>query len=229
MENTHIFEDGFETSFVAYGHEPEWNVKITDENIIYRNINFPDTMKFSHSKPQNMEDKVGLVYSGKNEKGETIRVEIVKEKCQDTMADKEFDCQVKVFFSSNQMIGEPGCGEFVEDPRLQKKWILETMNGHPIAELKNGKIPYIQFDPKRNQMGADMGCNGISGGYTLLGNHIFFSSGLARTLMYCEGVMDLEEQFAKMVTGKTVVYSFKGNRLFFHTKENIQLASFKTN
>ena len=103
------------------------------------------------------------------------------------------------------------------------------MNGKPVEELRNGKVPFIQFDTKKNQLGADMGCNGISGGYTLLENQIFFSQGLARTLMYCDGVMDLEEQFAKMVTGKIVVYSFKGNRLFFHTRENIQLASFKTN
>ena len=195
MENTHIFEDGCETSFVSYGHEPEWNVNITDKNIIYRNINFPDSMEFSHSNHQNLEDRVGVVYSGKNEKGETIRVEIVKEECLDTMADKEYDCQVRVFFSSNKQIGEPGCGEFLEDQRLKKKWILETMNGKPVEELRNGKVPFIQFDTKKNQLGADMGCNGISVGYTLLENQIFFSQGLARTLMYCEGVMDLEEQF----------------------------------
>lgn len=223
-----VYKDGYELIFKGSGHEPDWNVKVTEDKVVYTNIKFPEEMVFNLTRTTHIMDVAGIGYIGKNEKGEQVTVQVLKEECVDTMADKQYPFSVDVSIANASNMGQRGCGEFVEDERLGKTWYVETINGRAIPEVESGSRPLMKFDTKKNRLNANMGCNGIGGTYELMENRISFSKGFLSTQMYCEDIMDLERVFKSMVVGKTLVYSFKGQTLIFKNLNGVEMMTLKS-
>ena len=223
-----VYKDGYELLFEGSGHEPEWNVRVTEDKIVYTNINFPEPMVFSLERTTHIMDVSGIGYIGKNEKGEQVMVQVLQEKCEDTMADKQLPFSVDVSIASVSNLGQRGCGEFIEDERLGKTWYLETFKGKTVSKVDSGSRPLMKFDRKKNRLNANMGCNGIGGGYEVMEDRIFFSKGFMSTQMYCEGVMALERDFTSMIAGKTFIYSFKGQTLIFKDLNGVELITLRS-
>lgn len=221
-----VYKDGYELQFKGVGHEPEWNVMVTDSTIVYRNINLPEEMNFPNSNTYHIMDVAGLSYSGTNSKGERIHVQILKESCQDTMMDLESPFSVDVSLGDRNL-GTRGCGEYLEDGRLNGKWFLETFRGKDIPESDPELRPAITFTSKTNQIGCYMGCNSMGGGYILMENRIMFNPGFVSTLMHCDDKMGLENEFSKVIVGQTIEYKFKGSRLIFSHVNGTELMSFR--
>ena len=214
--------------FNGAGNEPFWNVTVLNDEIIFRSLG-NDDVHFSGVKMDRIMDVAGLAYSATNEKGNTIHVQIIKEKCSDTMADKEWPYQVTVHLTDAEQSKELiGCGEYIADKRLDQTWYLKTLLGEKVYVINKDKPPLIKFDTEENGVSANMGCNGIGGGYELMENTIYFSEHFMSTQMYCEGVMGLEKQFTELIVAKSVVYSLQGKELIFKNFKNKTIAVFST-
>ena len=227
MKEPKVYKDGYELIFEGSGHGPDWNVKVTENQIVYTHSNFPEPMVFKLLRTTHIMDVAGIGYLGKNEKGEQVVVQVLKEECVDTIADKQFPFSVDVTIASVSNLGKRGCGEFIEDERLGKTWYLDTFKGKAIPEVESGSRPLMKFDQKKNRLNANMGCNGIGGGYEVMEDRIFFSKGFMSTQMYCDGLMDLERDFTAMIAGKTLVYSFKGQTLIFKNLNGVEMMTLR--
>jgi len=222
-----VYKDGYELIFKGSGHEPEWSVEVTEGQIIYKNINLPEPMIITLERTTHIMDVAGIGYLGKTKNGEAVTVQVLKEKCEDTMANKEFPFSVDVTVGNMNNLGQRGCGEFIEDERLKKEWFLETFKGQAIKKVDMGSRPVLKFNTKKNQLNANMGCNGIGGGYLVMEDRIFFNPGFMSTQMFCEGKMELEKDFTKMIAGKTFVYSFKGQTLIFKNLNGVEMMTLR--
>lgn len=220
-------KSGYELSFNAIGNEPSWNVKVSDNRVTYTSMNTEGELVFTEVRMDRIMDVAGLAYSGKNDKGETIRVQILKDKCSDTMSDKEWPFSVSVnIVTDGKVLDLKGCGEYILDARLVDKWYLKELDEKEITAQNPDKKPMIQFDTQKDRVQANMGCNGIGGAFEVMENTIYFDDKFMSTQMYCEGVMELESQFTKLFMGKSLKYHFEKDELVFTNLDKKVMARF---
>lgn len=229
MTKPKVYKDGYELLFKGSGHDPKWTVSVGDSEIIYTNSDIPDTMHFSIIKTTHIMDIVGIGYLGKNSRGEQVTVQVLKEKCTTENEGETYPFSVDVSIAKFKNMGKRGCGLFIEDERLKKEWFLESFKGQEIPDNETGSRPIMKFDTKKHRLNANMGCNGIGGGYDLMENTIYFNAGFMSTQMYCEGIMELERNFTEAMAGKTLKYNFKGNRLIITNLNGVEIMTFSGN
>jgi len=98
------------------------------------------------------------------------------------------------------------------------KWALTAIKHKPVSNNQNA---YLEFDSKLNVKGKVF-CNSVSGGYELMGKDQLTFDKLASTKMYCEGVMDQENE---MITNMENVkrYQIKNQMLFLYNSDEVLL------
>ena len=106
-----------------------------------------------------------------------------------------------------------------------RKWRLTEICGKPVAEIINGKIPFILLQDTGSSYSASAGCNGLGGRFTLSGNgRIKFSQGMS-TMMACDN-MEVETRFKKVLE-QTDNYTVNGNTLSFNKARMAPIARFE--
>lgn len=90
---------------------------------------------------------------------------------------------------------------------IGKKLTLTQLNDESIS---NSGV-WIELDAKKKNYHGKGGCNGISGGYTMVGNKISFTRGVS-TMMACPDadVMRRESAFQQLLGGHSFTYSVDG-------------------
>lgn len=76
-------------------------------------------------------------------------------------------------------------------------WVLKELNGKSIESTAQ-KTMYLQFNSEKESIIGFGGCNAITGTYSKNGSSI--ESKIASTKMFCEGKMDDEAAFIKLLT-----------------------------
>jgi len=107
-------------------------------------------------------------------------------------------------------------------PLENTKWILKTLNDKKIFIPESSKEAYIEFKSAGKVNGYG-GCNTFFGTYTTVKDKLNFGP-IARTEMFCEAMMDVENNFMSALE-KTVRYKVSGNILELYDVNNL-LATF---
>lgn len=77
-------------------------------------------------------------------------------------------------------------------------WRLVALRGTALPANKRGKEAHLRFDVE-GRVSGNAGCNSLMGSYEMsAGNRLRFGP-LATTEMYCEGDMDTEDEFLKVL------------------------------
>jgi len=77
-----------------------------------------------------------------------------------------------------------------------------------------GDRAFLTFDEKDNKISGKAACNSFSSEYEMAGEKIKFT-GIVSTKMYCEGIMDDENQIITLLK-KTSRYEVKSDKLYFY-------------
>ena len=109
--------------------------------------------------------------------------------------------------------------EFSEKSLDGVKWILKSLNNKKISTPESRKEIYIEFNTSENKFSGFAGCNNIFGTYTLSNDRIKFGP-VAGTEMYCESVMETENEFKKMFETADRI-KLKGSELQFFSSGKI--------
>jgi len=206
--------------FYASGNEPFWSL----------NMDFAKNFKFTNAdgfemnvpaiKPIHAMDANVNRYRSVIDTGEMI-IQIIKEKCQDTMADEEFNYTVSIDIKSNKdkdYKSFKGCGNYVPDYRLHNIWVVRQVNGKIINEEDfDRKIPQLEIKPFENKISGNDGCNGFFGEIEVINGIIVFGN-IAGTMMACTN-MDLSSQITKTIGGNKLRYTIRNDMLIFNEKE----------
>jgi heat shock protein HslJ len=100
-------------------------------------------------------------------------------------------------------------------------WVLNELNETSIVNSNSGKL-FIELKAETKRIVGFGGCNQISGGYTITGSKIKFST--ATTRMFCQQTMEVETSFLKALSTVTT-FEIKEHDLFLKS-ENIIVLKF---
>ena len=98
------------------------------------------------------------------------------------------------------------------------KWVLTAIKHKPVGSNKNA---FLEFSPKLEVKGKAF-CNSISGDYELMGKDQLTFQELVTTKMFCDGVMDQENE---MITSLQNVkrYQIKNQMLYLYNSDDVLL------
>lgn len=213
-------KSSYNFEFSGQGNEPAWHVTITEDEIFYNSLVNQEGHRFTNVQRNPIMDVAGMSYSGTDNLGNSIKVDVFYQKCRDTMEEKvwPFRVSVELNVTDGEEAGENGirgCGDYIEDRRLTGKWVLKTLKGKAITPLDKKGTPTVEFDTDKNTINSNMGCNGMGGSYEMMENTMYVSANFMSTMMFCKGVMELEKEFSSALAGKTLKVQFIEKSLVF--------------
>ncbi len=100
----------------------------------------------------------------------------------------------------------------------ESTWNLTAIEQRPVNF--DGRA-FIKFDEKENKISGKALCNSYFSEYEMIGKKITFGS-IGSTKMYCEGMMDEENQIVTNLQ-KTKRYEVKSDFLYFYSSEKLVL------
>lgn len=104
-------------------------------------------------------------------------------------------------------------------PKLgESAWNLIAINQKPV---NFGERAFIKFDEKESKLSGKALCNSFFSEYEMIKQKITFSD-IGSTKMYCEGMMDEENQIITNLQ-KTTRYEVKSDFLYFYSGERLVL------
>lgn len=205
------FKEG--TDFYATGNEPSWSLDIaTNQFIRFNTLNGISIKLGSVNGEKAMDANVTRFVSPSPEGFFTATIS--QNECYDNMSGDTFSYKVIVELN-NQGDKEykkfEGCGRYVPNYKLNRKWILQKIGDKEIAAGDTmRRIPELQFDAEAMRFGGNAGCNRVSGSLFIEYSKIRFLNP-ASTMMMCEN-MELEKDFLDALS-KTTDFKILGNQL----------------
>lgn len=95
---------------------------------------------------------------------------------------------------------------------LTGTYAIKAIKGYVITDSDTSQV---EFKDDKGTVSARMGCNTVSGTYSVSDNTVTFAANFIATRMYCEGQMGLEDAFSKSVPNTTCTVSSLGNEVIF--------------
>jgi len=194
-------EKSFDPIFKGLGTEPFWNISISDDFIVYKDID--GTIEtFPISSINKAQDANVLLVRSISDKTQ-VDVKIVKQACSDGMSDNEFEYKVNLSILKNsEELTLSGCGNYIIPLKLHGKWTLNYFNDTIIPSDKYLKTPYLEFNSEPKKVTGNASCNGFNGSI-FFDHQIMRFSDLAVTRMMCVHET-MEPEFLKEL--KTVTH-----------------------
>ena len=211
--------------FIGVGTEPFWRIKVDEEKGMFFSL-LADEMNIETGTPETIPLGIidGFTYAAKTEKY-IVKVQVIKEECSDGVSDEVYQYSVKVIIDdivNKNKLEFTGCGYFLADERLKENWMLKTLNGAEVIPSKIFTVkPYITFDIEKNKVGGNGGCNSFFGNAEVRGDKIVFWGGCMTTLMLCNDMMKVENEFLGTLRDVTIQYKIKDDTLYFFENQNI--------
>ena len=188
-------EKTFDPYFKGLGTEPFWNIEISDDFIVYKDIDGKSEVFRVTSIDKAQDANVQLIRSESG--NQQLRVTITQKSCSDGMSDTEFDYKTEVsIITKENELKLNGCGNYIIPLKLQGKWNLTSFNGADIPQDKYLKTPYLEFTEDMHVSG-NASCNGLNGGI-FFNNELIRFSKLAVTRMMCVHE-NMETEFLKEI------------------------------
>ena len=176
-------EKTFDPYFKGLGTEPFWNIEISNDFIVYKDIDGKQEIFPIQNTHKAQDANVQLIRSESGNK--QLEVTIAQKSCSDGMSDTSFDYKTDVsIISKDKELKLSGCGNYVIPLKMQGKWNLISFNGKEIPADKFLKTPYLQFENEENHVSGNASCNGFKGSFFFDNEHIRFSR-LGVTRMMC--------------------------------------------
>ena len=188
-----------EVLFRAVGNEPGWALTVGRDRIDY--VGDYGTTRISEPTPPGFEAKAGSWKSG------ALAVTIAPGPCSDGMSDLVYRQTVRVDAAGNTV---SGCGGgTIPSPTLAgTSWSVVAVNGRPTPR---GDNYFVRFEG--STLSAQFGCNGMSGDYSVNGDHLSVPS-LQQTLMGCpEPAMRFENEGGAVLRSNVRIERPDGRRM----------------
>ena len=171
-------------------------------------------------QPSKAADANVIRYRTVTEAGELI-VQIFDRPCDDTMADKKFENEVRVEFKTSaekEFKTFNGCGDYVPDFRLHDIYVIREVDGITVNPQDFGKnVPNLEINATDKFVLGHDGCNSFRGSVRFKPGTLVFGP-LASTLMACINNQEISFKIGKALDGE-LQYKFEDTRLSFYKQD----------
>lgn len=105
-------------------------------------------------------------------------------------------------------------GRGTEKEALNGVWGIENFKGEKLPVINSDREVQLVFDIENHRVVVNLGCNRLSGAYTLSENKIDFKPNFIGTRMYCgDDIMKLENEFSNSIAGNSLIYKIINEQL----------------
>ena len=210
-------------TFYAVGNEPYWNLDIGKDKFFRLNMLNGISINLGPVTGEKAMDANIKRYVAKTDYG-MVTATIYEEKCTDNMSGENFKYKVIIEFnnpSDNNYKKLEGCGRYVPDYSLNRKWILKKLGDSLVNSFIYVRgLPEINFDVEKERFSGFSGCNRIMGGLYAEDGIIRFGNS-ASTLMACDNII-MEKEF-NAALGKAVNYKISDGQLILSNPDEVLL------
>lgn len=200
----------------ARGNSPaSWTLEMEFGNLIrFKSLDGTE-VNSTAVQPVAMAAEKATSYTSRASNGDII-ILVYEEGCTDGISGEKYNKKINVTVNGKRY---SGCGQYLFDPALNGKWILQKINSESLMATDFAKgLPVMNLNMQTAKITGHDGCNTMSGAFEVLGNKIKFTS-LASTKMACPGNKN-EKQVTALISGKTVDYYFKDGLLYFYLPDD---------
>jgi heat shock protein HslJ/uncharacterized membrane protein len=210
--------------FSARGNEPSWVLDMDLDSV----MRFSAPGRFALSVPSvegvRAQDADVVRFRSQADSGSLV-VTIMGKTCVDSMSGETFSHTVRVEAKTSRDTDYQrfeGCGGYLPDARLGRRWILEDLNGEGVSGegLMKGP-PRLEFLVEKGRIAGHGGCNSIMGTYVNEWKTLRFGQ-IASTLMACPN-MDLEQKFLAALSAKPFRYELREGELILSGSDGTTL------
>ncbi|MGL5112539.1 MAG: META domain-containing protein [Flavobacterium sp.] len=209
--------------FRAMGNEPEWSLKIGENQIAFSSLK-PGFEEFNspYAAPVKAMDANVKRYSVATDRG-TMIITIEQQICTNAMSGETFPYEVRIeIYNGNKTTATfSGCGFYVIPASLHDIWVLEKMNGENMTASKfENEIPYLEINSTTGKFMGFAGCNRINGELFFEKDVLRFTK-IAATRMAC-GPKNRENELIHSLES-TTTYQVANMRLTLTNPSGIEL------
>ena len=198
--------------FSAQGTEPDWNVVIHADSIVFKTMEGTFTMP--NPNPIKAMDANVKQYNVETE-ANTLKIVIIQGECENQMSGEKFPYSVKLEWGAGGITDlRPlqGCGYYNTDYRLNDIWNLQSMNGKEVSrDQYPNEWPSMIIDSQNNTFTGNTGCNNMKGSLYYEPNLLRFKD-ILTTKKMCPNDRGQEKDFLKALES-TTTYTIENNRL----------------
>lgn len=189
--------------FYIRGNEPGWMIDIyTNRNIKFSSMSERKLNFVTDITQVEVVEKTGMrTYIFQDPEA---RLEIIAEKCEDSMSGEKFTHQVTFNIGGKSL---KGCGMAVPDLRLNDIFVFESILGARGEEIKMTfeEKPYIEFNIDQMKLFGFGGCNEYGGNFEFEEEKIKIGP-LMASRKACPGLS--EPELMKFLSNRTLQYDY---------------------
>jgi heat shock protein HslJ len=206
-----------EQSLICFGNEPSWSVHLTEPGVA--RFATPDSEPVAY---RGTSTRLGFLretlWRGSSAAGQDLVVWLQDAACSDGMSETKHPVTARVSSPDRRFLS--GCCRAAEAaPAVTNDTALEGANWQLTGDKPKGLAQLTRPVTVRFEAGrvhGFSGCNSVSGGYHLDGEHLKLES-MANTMMACpEPAMSIENAFHAAFSG-TLRYAVSGDNLSVST------------
>jgi len=210
--------------FSARGNGPSWVLDMDLDSVMRFSAPGRITLSVPAVEGVRAQDADVVRFRSQTDSG-TLVVTIMGNTCVDSMSGETFSHTVRVEAKTSRDVDSQrfeGCGGYLPDARLGRRWILEELNGEGVSGegLMKGP-PKLEFLVDKGRIAGHGGCNSIMGIYVNEWKTLRFGQ-IASTLMACPD-MDLEQKFLAALSAKPFRYEFREGELILSGSDGTTL------
>jgi heat shock protein HslJ/membrane-bound inhibitor of C-type lysozyme len=201
--------------FTARGQEPGWMITI-DVDAIFLNADF-GALQLRMPKTEPLTTAEGFLYRTAAE-GRHLAVTIRPEICADVATGMPHPYRVRYELDGK---AHAGCGGDPQSLLTGLEWIVETIDGVPVAEKSKATILFLE----EGRLAGNASCNRFTGSFRLTGEGLSFGQ-MANTMMACGEPLSLQEMRFLELLQKTDRFEIgPQGRLVLHTPDGQRITA----
>ena len=206
--------------FKVTGIERFWTLEIYADRIKFISLNAGETFETPYTMP--VISGNSMIYKSKSASKE-IEIVITDGKCDDGALDTPYNKIVKVNLKtvgSEQVAILKGCGNYIQDARLNFVWVLQEMKGKKVTPEDFGKeLPYIDIHTTETAFTGFGGCNRLKGKIEAAeANKLRFTE-IVSTKMAC--ISGNKENLFMEVLQNATKYEVRDKKLYLSNQQGI--------
>ena len=201
--------------FTARGQEPGWMISI-DADTILLDADF-GALQVRMPKTEPLRTAAGLLYQSESQ-GRRLSVTIRLEICADVATGMPHPYWVRYELDGKTYAG---CGGDPQSLLTGLEWIVETIDGVPVAQKSEPTILFLE----EGRVAGNDSCNRFTGSFQLTGEGLSFGQ-MAGTMMACEVPLSRQEMRFLELLQKTHRFEIGlEGRLILHTPDGQRITA----
>ncbi len=197
-------------TFIGTGHTPvNWNLQMSFDDTVRFEAE-ENNIKIAFNRFEKNKVENNILYTCKNF---NIEILVSEKKC--ALSNEKNKVSTTVKFKN---IFYEGCGFFLQDTKLEEKWILDMIGSEKVIISEYKKVPFIEISLTNKKVVGNNGCANFIANIQVEGKRIHFDA-VTSNSKKCKS-KSIESIVKNLISNHFVDYYFKESKLYLYLEDD---------